>query len=286
MNIQDWFPLGLIGWISLQSKGLSRVFSNTTVQKQQFLDTQPSLRSNNHTHMWHWKTTALIIWTFVGKVMSLLFNTLSGIIIGFLPRSKHLLITWLQLPYAVILEPKKIKSATFSIVSPSICHEVMGTDAMIYVLQFTNAEETEAVQFYENLLEPSRTNTRKRDPSHYKGLECTGKKSRDTWSNRKVWPWSTKWSRVKASRVLPKGHSGHTKHPLPITQETTLHMDITRWPISKSDWLCSLQPKIEKLSTVSKNKTRSCGADHDLLIAIFRLKLKKVGKTRSNSGMT
>ena len=67
--------------------------------------------------------------TFVSKVMSLLFNMLSGLVIAFLPRSKRLLISWLQSPSTVILEPKKIKSVTVSIVSPSICHEVMGLDA-------------------------------------------------------------------------------------------------------------------------------------------------------------
>ena len=79
------------------------------------------------------KTIALTRWTFVGKVMSLLFNMLSRLVITFLPRSKRLLISWLQSPSAVILEPKKIKSVTVSIVSPSICHEVMGPDAMILV---------------------------------------------------------------------------------------------------------------------------------------------------------
>ena len=72
------------------------------------------------------KTIALSRWTFVGKVMSLLFNMLSKLVITFLPRSKRLLISWLQSPSAVILEPKKIKSVTVSIVSPSICHEVIG----------------------------------------------------------------------------------------------------------------------------------------------------------------
>ena len=74
------------------------------------------------------KTIALAIWIFVGKVMSLLFNMLSRFVIDFLPSSKHLLISWLQAPSAVIFEPKKIKSAT---VSPSISHEVMGPDAMV-----------------------------------------------------------------------------------------------------------------------------------------------------------
>ena len=79
------------------------------------------------------KTIALTRWTFVGKVMSLLFNTVSRLVISFLPRSKHLLVSWLQSPSAVILEPKKIKSVTVSFVSPFICHEMMGPDAMILV---------------------------------------------------------------------------------------------------------------------------------------------------------
>ena len=74
------------------------------------------------------KTISLTRQTFVGKVMSLLFNILSRLVIVFLPRSKHLLISWLQSPSAVILEPKKIKAVTVSVVSPSICHEVMGPD--------------------------------------------------------------------------------------------------------------------------------------------------------------
>ena len=79
------------------------------------------------------KNIAFTRQTFVGKVMSLLFNILSRLVIAFLPRSKHLLISWLQSPYAVILEPKKIKSDPISTVSPSISHEVMGPDAMILV---------------------------------------------------------------------------------------------------------------------------------------------------------
>ena len=86
------------------------------------------------------KTIALIIQTFVGKVMSLLFNMLSRFVITFLPRRKHLLISWLQSPSAVVLEPKKIKSDTISIVSPSICHEVMGPDAMILMFWMLSFE--------------------------------------------------------------------------------------------------------------------------------------------------
>ena len=84
----------------------------------------------SHPYMTIGKTISLTRWTFVGKVMSLLFNMLSMLVITFLPRSKRLLISWLQSPSAVILEPRKIKSAT---VSPPICHEVMGPDAMILV---------------------------------------------------------------------------------------------------------------------------------------------------------
>ena len=81
----------------------------------------------------YWKTIALTRWTFVSKVMSLLFNMLSRLVITFLPKSKCLLISWLQSPSAVILEPKKIKSVMVSIVSPFICHEVVGQDAIISV---------------------------------------------------------------------------------------------------------------------------------------------------------
>ena len=129
MNIQDWFPLGLIGWISLQSKGLSRVFSSPTVQKHQLI-LQCSvffMVRLSHPYMTTGKTIALTRQTFVSKAMPLLFNILSRFVIAFLPRSKHLLISWLQSLSAVILEPKKEKSVTVSPFFPSICHEVMGT---------------------------------------------------------------------------------------------------------------------------------------------------------------
>ena len=87
----------------------------------------------SHPYMTTGKTIALTRWTFVGKEISLIFNMLSRLVITFLPRSKRLLISWLQSPSAVILEPKNIQSATVSTVSPSICHEVMGLDAMIFV---------------------------------------------------------------------------------------------------------------------------------------------------------
>ena len=119
MNTQDWPPLGWTGWISLEYKGLSRVFSNTTVQKHQFFGSELSSQSNSHIHIWPLeKTLPLTRQTFVDKVMSLLFNILSRLVITFFPRSKPPLISWLQSPSAVILEHTHKKPVT---VSPSIC---------------------------------------------------------------------------------------------------------------------------------------------------------------------
>ena len=167
MNIQDWFPLGWTGWISLQSKGLSRVFSNTTVQKHQFY--KESSVQLSHQYLTTGKTIALTRQTFVGKVISLPFNMLSMLIITFLPRSKHLLISWLQPSSAGIQEHKKIKSDR---ISPFFCHG--------------------------------------------------------------------------------------------------------RWSTLKSDWLYSLQPKMEKLYTVKKTRSGAdCDSDHELLISKFRLNWRK-----------
>ena len=131
----------------------------------------------------------------------------------------------------------------------------------ITVIQFyaptSNAEEAEAEWFYEDLQDLLELTPKKRCHLHYRGLECRSRKSRATWSNRQIWPWSTKWGRSKANRVLPRERTGHSNHPLPTAQDKTLHMNITRWSIPKTDWLYSLQPKTEKLYTVSKNKTGS-----------------------------
>ena len=96
----------------------------------------------SHPFMTTGKTIALTRWTFVGKVMSLLSNVLSRLVITFLTKSKHLFISWLQSPSAVILEPRKIKSDTVSTVSPSICYEVMGLDAMILVFWMLSFKPT------------------------------------------------------------------------------------------------------------------------------------------------
>ena len=131
MNIQVWFPLA--DWFDLLAvhrtfKSLLQYHSSkaSVHQHSTFFMAQLS-----HPYLTTGKTIALTIWTFIGKERPLLFNMPSRLVIAFLPRSKHLLISWLQSPFAVI--SKKIKSVTVSIVSPSICHEVMELDAMILV---------------------------------------------------------------------------------------------------------------------------------------------------------
>ena len=104
MNIQGWFPLGWTGWVSLQSKGLSKVFSNTTVKSRNSLALSFLYGQTLTSIHDHWKNHSIGWQTFVGKVMSLLFNILSRLFIAFLPMSKFLLISWLQSPSEVIFE--------------------------------------------------------------------------------------------------------------------------------------------------------------------------------------
>ena len=142
---KDWFPLGLTGLVSLQSKRLSRVISNTTIQKHQSKAEEHSaffMVQLSHPNTTIGKTIPLTIQSFVSKVMSLLFNMLSRLVIAFLPRSKHLLTSWLQSPSTVILEPPKIKCLTVSIVPTSICYEVMGPDAMTLVFWIVSFKPT------------------------------------------------------------------------------------------------------------------------------------------------
>ena len=102
------------------------------------------------------------------------------------------------------------------------------TVIQVYALT-SNAEEAKVEQLYEDVQDLLELKPKKRCPFHYRGLECKSRNSRNTWSNRQIWPWSTKLSRAKAKRVLPRECTGHSKHPLPTTQEKTLHMDITKW---------------------------------------------------------
>ena len=123
----DWLDLLAVQG-TLKSLLLHHSSKASILQNSAFFIVQLS-----HPYMTTGKTIALTRWTFVDKVMSLLFNMLSRLVIAYLPRRKCLLISWLQSPSAVILEPKKIKSVNVSIISPSICHELMGPDAMILV---------------------------------------------------------------------------------------------------------------------------------------------------------
>ena len=122
---------------------------------------------------------------------------------------------------------------------------------------------------------PPRTSTKKRSPFYHRGLECKSRKPRNTLSDRQIWPWNAEWSRAKTNRVLPREHTGHSRQ-----HKMILHMDITRWPVLKSDWLilCRCRWKIP----IQSAKTRpgaDCGSDHCLLNTKFRLKLKKVGES-------
>ena len=100
--------------------------------------------------------------------------------------------------------------------------------------RISNAEEAEVAVLWRPTW-PFRTITYRRCPFDYKGLECKSRKSRDTWSKSQIWPWSTKWGKAKANRVLPRECTSHNKHPLPTTQERTLHVDIIRWSVPQSD---------------------------------------------------
>ena len=128
---------------------------------------------------------------------------------------------------------------------------------------------------------PLRTNTPKRYPFHYRGLECKSRKSRNTWKNRQIWPWRTECSRAKA-RVLPRECTGHSKHRLPTTQRRLYtwtssdgqQRNQTDYILCSQRWRSSIQ-----LAKTRERLGADCGSDHEVLIAKFRLKLKKVGKT-------
>ena len=140
----------------------------------------------------------------------------------------------------------------------SVCFQ--GKPFNITVIQVyaptSNAEEAEVERFYEDLQDLLDL-TPKKDVLFIIGDWNAKVGSQETAGVMQIWPWNTEWSRAKTNSALPRKCTGHNKHPLPTTQQKTLYMDITRWSTLKSDWLYSLQPKMEKLDTVSKNKTRS-----------------------------
>ena len=138
MNIQEWFPLGWTDWISLLSKRLSRIFSQHYSSKASILQYSAFfIVQLSHPYTTTGKTIAFTRWTFVGKVMSLLFNMLSRLVITFLPRNKCLLISWLQSPSAVILEPQKIVSHCFHCF---LIYLPWSDETRCYDLRFLNVE--------------------------------------------------------------------------------------------------------------------------------------------------
>ena len=138
MNIQDWSPLGLTGWLLAVQGTLKSLLQHHSSKASILGHSAFFIVQLSHPYMTTGKTIALTSWTFVGKVMSMLFNILSRFVIAFLPRSKCLLILWLQSPSALILEPKKMKSVTVSIVFSSIYHKSNGTG--YHDLSFLNVE--------------------------------------------------------------------------------------------------------------------------------------------------
>ena len=148
MNIQDWFLLGdSLDLLAVQGT-LKSLLQHHSSKASILLCSAFSIVQLSHPYMTNGKTIALTRWTFVGKVMSLLFNMLSRLVINFLPRSKLLLISWLESPSAVVLEPPKIKSDTVSPVFLSMCHEMMGPDAMILVFWTLSFKPTFSLFFH------------------------------------------------------------------------------------------------------------------------------------------
>ena len=144
----------------------------------------------------------------------------------------------------------------------------------------SDAEEAEVEQCYEDLQNLLELILKKRCPFHYRGLKCKGRKSRNTWSNRQIWPWSTEWSRANANRVLPRECTSHSKHPRPTTQEKTLHTWESPYDQYRNqiDYISCSQRWRSSTESAKTIPGADCGSDSELLIAKCRLKLKKVGK--------
>ena len=128
---------------------------------------------------------------------------------------------------------------------------------------------------------PFRTNTQKRCPFHYRGLECKSRKSRNTWSNRQICPWNTKWSRAKANRVLPRERTLFQQHKRRLytwTSQDAQHKNLIDYILCSQRWRSSKESAKTRMGAI-------CGLNHKLLIAKFRLKLKKKGKPLGYSGI-
>ena len=151
----------------------------------------------------------------------------------------------------------------------------------------SNTEEAEVEQFYEDLQELLELTPQKRCPCHYRGLECNSRKSRNTWHNRQIWPWSREWSRAKANRFCQENalvianilFQQHKRRRYTWTSPDGWHWNQTDYILCSQRWRSSIQ-------SAKRRPGADCGSDHELLIAKFRLKLKKVQKTIRHLGMT
>ena len=152
----------------------------------------------------------------------------------------------------------------------------------------SNAEEAEIDRFYEDLQDLLKLTPQKKCPFHYRGLECKSRKSRYTWSNRQIWPWRTEWMGQRLIEFYQENALVIANTLFQQHKEKTLHMDITRWSTPKSDWLYSLQPTMEKLYTVSKNKALELTVAQIMnsLLPNSDLNWRKWGKPIDYSGMT
>ena len=179
---------------------------------------------------------------------------------------------------------KRVRNAVFGYNLKNdrmICVHFQGKPSNITVIQVyaptSNAEEAEVERFSEDLQDLLDLTPPKKCPFRDRGLECKSRKSRNTWSNRQIWPWNMQWSRAKTNRVLPREHIGHRKqqHKRRLytwTSPDCQHRNQTDYILCSQRWRSSIQSA----------KTRpgaDCESDHELLIAKFRLKLKEVGKT-------
>ena len=169
----------------------------------------------------------------------------------------------------------------------SVCFQ--GKPFNITVIQVyapTSNAEAEVEWFYEDLQDLLELTPPKN--VHYRRLECTSRKLRNTWSNRQIWPWSTEWSRAKTNRVLPREHTGHSKHPLPTTQRedsTHGHLQMVNTEIRLIIFFAAEDGE----ALCSQQKTRlgaEYGSYHELLIDKLRLKLKKIGEITRHLSMT
>ena len=264
MNIQGSFSSGLTGLISLQSKGLSRIFFSTTILKHQFFSAQSSLWYNSHIHPYitSEKTTALTVWAFAGKVMSLLLTMLSRFVTAFPPRNKCVLISWLQSLSIVILDSKKRESGTVFNFFP-ICHEVMRPVMRCHDLRFV--ENWVLNQLFHSPLSPSSRGSLvplhflplKWYHLHISGCWYFSKQQmdkewvRETYFTKRAW-WCFSCVQLFWSHgVIPPGSSVHG-----IFQAKTLEwaaISLSRgsfWPRDQPGDFCTAGSPVQSLSHV------------------------------------